>query len=76
MDYPLASLEGLPDDVLAHVFELLDSKALAGLRVSRRMDVRVSLSHGVEKREAKRSEAVKRFYSVDCVFHCTPIRTN
>jgi len=44
-DVPFASLEGLPDDVLAHVLEQLDSVSLARLReVSRRMDQRVRTS--------------------------------
>jgi hypothetical protein len=39
----LASLEGLPDDALAHVFELLVDVNLVRLRqVSRRMNARVS----------------------------------
>lgn len=39
----LASLEGLPDDALAHVFELLVDVDLVRLRqVSRRMNARVS----------------------------------
>lgn len=38
----LASLDGLPDDVLAHVFELLDAEELVRLRgVSRTLDTRV-----------------------------------
>lgn len=40
----MASLEGLPGDVLAHVFELLSAADLARLRrVSRTMDRRVRL---------------------------------
>ncbi|GMK55459.1 hypothetical protein CspeluHIS016_0205150 [Cutaneotrichosporon spelunceum] len=38
----LASFEGVPDDVLAHVFEVLDVEDLVRLRgVSRRLDARV-----------------------------------
>ncbi|KLT42001.1 hypothetical protein CC85DRAFT_302723 [Cutaneotrichosporon oleaginosum] len=37
----LASLEGLPDDVLVHIFELLDAEDLVRLRVSRTLDSRV-----------------------------------
>lgn len=42
-DLPMASLEGLPGDVMAHVLELLPASDLARLReVSRVMDRRVS----------------------------------